>query len=458
MAEESKPNVIFIYPDQMRFDAMGNAGNRVVKTPTFDRLANEGASFTKAYTSYPLCCPFRASIMTGKYAHKHGLYANHYPLPLNQEFLPEILNRNGYKTGWIGKWHLNGGNKHDYVPEEYRCGFQHFVGFSRGHAYEKSIYYQNDDRTPRKSRRFEAEYQTDHLFDFMEESLDEGKPFMASICYGPPHYPLVAPEHYLNMYKPEEIELTKRVPAEEADAAREFIAKYYGLITWIDYEIFRILNWLDKNKAAENTMVIVVSDHGDMTGDYGRYEKKSIHEGAMHVPFLIRYPAKVKEGLVIDRLVDPSVDIFATILDVCGIAVPDYADGISLKGELFQGESPVTRDFIYYQAMRHPFEEMDLAGPAERGIRTEKYVYLSVEDKPAMLYDVEKDPLEMKNLVDEPNSQPLVKELDHMLQNTMKETNDSWDAGFKSPAENFQSHADGRVFVEKLYANAVLED
>jgi arylsulfatase A-like enzyme len=458
MQNEPKPNVVFIYPDQMRYDAMGNSGNQVVKTPTFDRLANEGASFSSAYTSFPLCCPFRASFVTGKYAHNHGLYANHYPIPLDQEFLPEIMNRNGYRTGWIGKWHLNGGRKHDYVPEEYRCGYQHFVGFSRGHAYDKSIFYRDNDQTPRKSTRYESEYQTDHLIDFMDESLGEGKPFFASICYGPPHFPLVAPDHYLNMYNPEQIELTERVPEEDAPAAREFLAKYYGLITMVDYQVSRVLNWLDKSGIADNTMVIFVSDHGDLAGDYGRYNKKSIYDGSMHVPFIIRFPKKIKKGLAIDQLVDPSVDIFPTILDVCGISIPEYAEGISLRGQLYEEEKPLSRDYVYYQALRQPFENLDSPGPAERGIRTDKYLYLSVENKPFALFDVVSDPHEMNNLVDNAAFKSIVDTYDKMLQEKMTQTGDSWEVAFSDPVENHQSHSAGKTFGEDLYENAVFDD
>jgi arylsulfatase A-like enzyme len=104
---QSLPNVIIIYPDQMRADAMSCAGNKRIKTPNIDRLACEGIRFTHAYTTFPLCCPFRASVMTGKYAHAHGMLANHYPIPLGQEFIAEIMRNAGYQTGYVGKWHLN---------------------------------------------------------------------------------------------------------------------------------------------------------------------------------------------------------------------------------------------------------------------------------------------------------------------------------------------------------------
>ena len=164
----------------MRADAMSCAGNPVVKTPHFDRLALEGVRFDGAYCAFPLCCPWRASLLTGKYPHSHGLAANHYPVPLNQAFLPEILCAAGYRTGYIGKWPLNGGRKHDPVPPgRQRLGFEHFTGFSRGHRYSRYIYYKGDAvDQPCTSRRYEPDYQTDQLIEFMQGSLDDpsGRP------------------------------------------------------------------------------------------------------------------------------------------------------------------------------------------------------------------------------------------------------------------------------------------
>ena len=108
-----QPNIIIIYPDQMRADAMGCSGNKVVKTPNIDRLAQEGVQFTEAYTSYPVCCPFRASVLTGKYAQGHGMVQNHFPLRGDQTFLAEMLGDAGYQTGYIGKWHLEAGQSRD---------------------------------------------------------------------------------------------------------------------------------------------------------------------------------------------------------------------------------------------------------------------------------------------------------------------------------------------------------
>ncbi len=202
---QTRPNILIVYSDQLRADAMSCAGNPCIKTPQMDRIANEGVRFGEAFTSFPLCAPFRASLLTGKYAHSNGMYANHYRIPLGQAFLAEILREAGYQTGYFGKWHLDGGAKFGFVPPgERRLGFETFVGFNRGHDYFGSIYYR-DTPQPYTSRRFEPDYQTEHLIEFMEQAWRQrpDRPFFAEISYGPPHPPLTAPAHFLNLYSPE---------------------------------------------------------------------------------------------------------------------------------------------------------------------------------------------------------------------------------------------------------------
>lgn len=206
-----QPNILLIYPDQMRYDAMGCAGNPVIKTPQIDRLASEGVQFTEAYTSYPICCPFRASIQTGKYAQGHGMVQNHFPLRGNQTFLAEVLRDAGYRTGYIGKWHLEGGPKPGFVPPDRRFGFEHFVGFNRGHDYLSSIFY-DDAGQAYHSGRYEPDYQTDQLMEFVQSAAaEDGKPWFGYVSYGPPHFPMDMPDYLRRVYDPDEIP-SLRVP------------------------------------------------------------------------------------------------------------------------------------------------------------------------------------------------------------------------------------------------------
>lgn len=351
----SLPNIVLIYPDQMRYDATSRSGNKLVKTPAFDALAEAGAYFENAYTSFPLCCPFRASLMSGAYAHSIGMCTNHYPINLNWPgtFLPQAVKTRGYETAWIGKWHLNGGNKFDYVPREYRLGFDEFIGYSRGHHYINGIFYRNDDRTPRTSRRFEPEYQTGHLLEFMGRMVRNDRPFMAMICYGIPHSPVdMSVEPYLNMYSPENVELPPTVPSWKAVASARYRAKYYGLVSCVDDQLARIDAWLRENGIFDNTAVIFVSDHGDMCGEHGLEYKSSFHEASAHVPLAIRWPSVIAGGTRVSQIVDPAVDLFPTILEMCGAELPSFAQGTSLLRAACSGYEPEREDVGYYELLK----------------------------------------------------------------------------------------------------------
>lgn len=452
-----KPNVLILYPDQMRYDCMGHSGNPVIKTPGLNRLAENGAFFRRAYTSFPLCCPFRASLLTGKYATSHGMLANHYPIPLNQRFLPQIMRENGYATAWIGKWHLNGGRKHDFVPKEYRLGFEHFIGFSRGHAYLNPIYYRDDDTTPYTSDMYEPDLQTCHLLEFIGESLREGRPFFAGVSYGPPHVSVdLAPDSVKYLYRPEEVPVGPTVPEQEQQRAREFIAKYYGMVHNIDNQIQRIVNFLEYHGQLDNTILIFVSDHGDMCGEQGgQYGKKTYYDGSMHVPFILHYPKLVPGGDV-EQLVDPSVDIMPTILDLCGIPVPEEVEGCSLEKLLRQGGDASLPDYVFYQIPRekegpekHPY--------AERGFRTRDLLYVEREGEPAVLYDLQQDPEERFNLAFRDSCSDQLAACHERLAELMARFHDDWDKEAFFPPPNFQTHEEGLAFNKELYGCAKRE-
>lgn len=444
-----KPNVLILYPDQMRYDCIGYTGNPVIKTPALNQLAENGAFFESAYTSFPLCCPFRASLLTGKYATSHGMLANHYPIPLNQVFLPQLMRNHGYETAWIGKWHLNGGRKHDFVPKKYRLGFEHFIGFSRGHEYLSPIYYRDDDPTPYTSDQYEPDMQTGHLLEFIAESRKKGKPFFAAVSYGPPHVSVdLAPESIKNLYRPDEVPLGVDVPDAEKEKARVFLAKYYGMVQSIDNQVYRITSFLQFHNLLENTILIFVSDHGDLCGEHGGlYGKKTFFDGSMHVPFLIHYPHKIK-GKRIHQIVDPSVAIMPTILDFCGIDIPKDVQGSSLKKAAEDGEDRTLPDYVFYQIPRekegpekHPY--------AERGIRSKDFLYVEREGRPMVLYDLNNDPDERYNLAMQGREDELFRHHEE-LQAIMEKFCDDWEKEACFPPPDFQTHEEGIRFNREL--------
>ena len=396
----------------------------------------EGVRFDNAFVSYPLCTPFRASFLTGKYAHATGVLTNHFPINPNQNFFSTLLKDDGYRNGYIGKWHLAGGPKPGYVPPgENRLGFDHFVGFNRGHEYMRSIFFR-DTAQAFHCPRYEPDYQTDHLIEFLDQATtaDDGKPFLGYICLGPPHHPQNIPDYWKNLYDPADVILPSNVPdpalqekiqtelakkqfdgdlnimegskaadgkkpplePETEQEIREYIAGYYGMISNVDFNIGRILNWLDVNQAADNTLVIFMSDHGDMCGQHGYYcgIKRTAYRCSMQIPFIVRYPNRFPAGHVTDAMIDVAVDTMPTLLELCGITVPNDVQGKSYLSLLDGNEQP-TRDAVMYQLIKQSKGGKGARHPvAQRGIRTADWLYVCEEKHRKLLFDLKNDPHE----------------------------------------------------------------
>jgi arylsulfatase A-like enzyme len=491
-----QPNILIIYPDQMRYDAMGCAGNPVIKTPHIDRLAREGVQFTESYTSYPICCPFRASMLTGKYAQAHGMTQNHFPLRGDQTFLAQCLRDAGYRTGYVGKWHLEGGPKPGFVPPDRRFGFEHFVGFNRGHDYQSSIYF-DDEGQAYHSKRYEPDYQTDQFMDYIisAASAEDGKPFFGYVSYGPPHFPMQMPDYLRHIYRHDEVPLPPGVPNPELQREfqqhrnevycggdprsghhshtandtkpkgepeteaeiREFIAEYYGMIHNIDWNVGRILSLLDSLDIADNTMVIFLSDHGDMLGQHGHYcgIKCTAYRAAMQVPLIIRYPARF-DAQKTDAMVDVGVDMMPTLLDLCGIAPPDEMQGQSYLPVL-DGQAQQARDAIMYQVFTQTGGNPGEFAPyAQRGIRTKDWLYVRHKNERVLLFDEHADLHEQNNLVDNPEHTALMDEFDSKIESHMRDTGDDWDMAADFPPPDFLTHAEAKVYLEnELLPNAI---
>jgi arylsulfatase A-like enzyme len=448
---------LIIYADQMRGDSMSCAGGLPVKTPQIDRLALEGVRFENAYTSFPLCAPFRASFFTGKYAHSTGVYANHYAIPLEQIFLANIFRKHQYQTGYFGKWHLDGGRIPGFIPPgDRRLGFDHFIGFNRGHHYFGSVYFRDTDQ-PYTSPRYEPDYQTDQLIEFGEKSLKDpqSRPFLAMINYGLPHPPLVAPEHYINLYSEEEVPLPGNVPQGEQSkrTAKAFLVQYYGLIACLDHNVGKLLDWIDHRNLFTRTLVIFLSDHGELAGEHGKYGKKTYHRSAMHVPLLVRYPRLFPSGHVVHTLVDPSVDTMPTLLECCAIDIPGDVQGSSYL-KLLEGDNIPTRQAVFYEIL------MEKEGPEkfpipERGVRTLDWLYVRNREGPLVLHNLRSDPLEMENLIQSAQHQPIIKELDRLLSEHMDQTGDDWRIEATFPPHDYDTYDEGDKNVAEMLKHAI---
>ena len=456
---DEQPNILMIYADQMRYDCAGFSGNPDVKTPHLDRLAMEGVRFDEAFVSYPLCRPFRASLLTGKYAHRTGAYTNHSPFNPNQPSLATVLNAVGYKSGYVGKWHLrNEFLRPGFVPPgPDRMGFDDFVGFNDDHRYMDAIFYRDTDQ-PYHCRRFEPDFQTDHAIEFMERARASGCPFLAYVSFGPPHPPMNMPEYWRRMYDPGRIKLPKgsakfkpmkledvtgksqerRAPDSESESEieckiREYVSGYYGLISGVDFNVGRLLNWLDANALAERTIVVFFSDHGDMLGQNDSYcaTKSLPYRAAAQVPLLVRFPGRFASGKRVNSLVDVAVDTMPTLMQACGVDTPEVTQGISYLPLLVGSDTP-TRDHVQYQKMGFrrncvSGKGLELTSISLRGIRTRNWLFVRDMHEPLYLFDQKADRDELANLADDPAHAEILAELDARVRRNMRETGDAWE-------------------------------
>ena len=412
------PNILFLMPDQWRGMDLGCAGNPQVRTPNLDRLAAEGVQFSNAVANCPVCTPARSILITGKYPHATGTAVNDVPLPDHETTIAEILAARGYYTGFIGKWHLEGGKRlPGFVPPgPRRQGFQFWAANICSHAYFNQQYFR-DDPAPIRMTGYEAFTWTNLAIEFLEKAR---KPFCLYVEYGPPHDPYLEPPGFEKLYDPEKIQLRKNwKPGAQRFGTAKDIAGYYAAIACLDQEIGRLLARLDQLGLRDNTIVLFTSDHGDMLGSQGTFLKRKPWEESVRVPGILRWPAGLRAGRKSDAPFS-HVDVVPTLLGLCGGRSPVTMHGYDYSAYL-QGRSTRTPEFahlmIYTKTEANEY-------PPWRGLRSRKYKYARTRKQPWVLYDLENDPYELNNLV---GDRKITARFDREIDNVMRRTRDSWE-------------------------------
>jgi len=344
------PNVILIMTDDQGIGDFGFNGNPYVKTPNLDKLAAQSLNLTNFYVS-PVCAPTRASLMTGRFNERTGVYDTYNGGAIMSDTeitMAEILKENGYETGIFGKWHL--GDNYPYRPSDqgfdvsvvHRAGgmgqpgdvMNYFAGDS---AYFNPVLFKND--LPVQTKGYCSDVFTEETINFIRKNQEgkSGKPFFAYLAFNAPHVPLQLPEKYYNMYKNLQFKadsfgvfdeaVNKMTPA-EIEAAR----KVYGMVTNIDDNIGKLIQSLKEQGIYDKTILVFLSDNGPQQNRYKlglRERKSSVFGGGVRVPCLIHYPAKFKEKQELD-LTLAHIDLLPSILDLCGIIEPEHKiDGMS---------------------------------------------------------------------------------------------------------------------------------
>ncbi len=422
------PNVLFILPDEWRAQALGCMGNRDVQTPHLDKLAAEGTLFRNTLANTPLCCPARANMLTGTYTNRNGMVANDLRLKEDITTIGDLYSKAGYRTGYVGKWHLDGGPRlPGFIPPgPRRHGFQYWAANECNHNYFHGWYFR-DENVPIVSDRYEPDYWTDKAIEFLYESQE--KPFFLMLALGAPHDPYVAPEKYMDLYDPEKLTMEPNWVEGTRDGGRKEIAGYYASITAIDDQIGRLLQTLRQLNLEEDTIVFFSSDHGNMLGSQSRTLKMLPWEESIRVPGIIRYPGTVPSGRTSNAMFS-HVDFAPTILSLCGMSVPPHMQGSDLS-HLIVGKTEQGPSSAYFQNFG-PYYPSDVKH-GWRAIRTKRYLYARHESEPWLLYDLEKDPYELNNLIEDRSASQLAQDLDTRLLKWMHKVGDSWKFDWSGP-------------------------
>ncbi len=415
------PSVLIILPDEWRAQALGCMGNVDVRTPCVDKLASEGLLCRTMFANTPVCCPARAVLMTGRYAHQNGMVANDLRLRDSETTIAEILAARGYRTGFIGKWHLDGGPRMPgFVPPgPRRQGFQFWAANECEHNHFHPSYFRDDPR-PIVDNRFESEVWADRALEFLKSTGDA--PFFLVVAPGPPHDPYAAPPKYMKMYDPDALSLRPNWVAGTPGGSRRDLAAYYAAITAVDEQVGRIVDALDAGGRRDDTIVVFTSDHGDMLGSHGSILKRKPWEESTRVPGIIRYPARIAAGRTSNALVS-HVDLAPTLLALTDAPVPAAMSGSNLA-DVVLGRDDRGPDAVLFQILV-PFDG-DRTPLPWRGIRTKTHMYARTKDNAWVLYDLERDPYELHNLIDDPASAALRQKLDAQLAELMARRGDSW--------------------------------
>ena len=422
-----KPNVVFVFADQWRAQATGFAGDPNAITPNLDHLASKSIVFTTAISTTPVCCPYRASLLTGQYPLTHGIFLNDAPLDPKANTMGKIYKEAGYNTAYIGKWHVDGHGRSSYIPPERRQGFDYWKVLECTHNYNNSLYFANEDTFPSKWNGYDAYEQTLDAQKYISGHAQLEKPFLLVLSWGSPHEPYnTAPENYQKKYENRDIQLRPNVPDQFKGKAVKDLKGYYAHINALDDYLAMLLKTLDEAGIANNTIFIFTSDHGDMLYSQGMEKKQRPFDESIRVPFLLRYPEiQKRKGKTIEAPFN-TPDILPTLLGLCKIPIPSSIEGKDLstylegKKELKDNNALIMSVSPFGQWLRKD------GGVEYRGIRTKRYTYVRKLTGPWLLFDNLIDPYQQNNLIGNPGFSKLQASLEKALKQRLFETKDEF--------------------------------
>jgi arylsulfatase A-like enzyme len=393
-------------------------------------MANESVVFHNAVATMPVCAPYRGTLLTGQYPLTHGIFYNDKPLATDANSMGKIFKQAGYKTGYIGKWHLNGhaNGEHPFaardkpIPKERRQGFDYWKVREVTHDYNNSFYFdENDEKHFWKG--YDVFPQTDSAIGFIRNN--KNAPFLLVLSWGPPQNPyMTAPKKYRDMYDASKLKVRPNVPEAMQDSARMILKGYYAHCTAIDDAMGQLLKVLEDENIADNTIIVFTSDHGDMLLSKGVLRKQRPWDESILVPMLLRYPAKYGHQRIDIKKPIGTPDLLPTLLGLSGIKIPKSIQGVDVSAGIINPiKYPLDAALIMLPVPFHEWQ-FNNGGREYRGIRTERYTYVRSLIGPWLLYDNEQDPYQEQDLSQDPQYASLRKELDQQLNKILRKTND----------------------------------
>lgn len=392
------PNVIFAFSDEHRWQSLSFTQCPQVQTPHLARMAGEGMQFSHCISNYPVCSPWRGIFMSGRWPYQTGVIDNN--LPLRPEgTIGQAFQQAGYRTAYIGKWHLGGNRAEPF-------GFEHSLIWGNTNAHWASKYFPAEG-DPVAYDGYNAVGMTDQAIDFMRQHRAE--PFFLAVSWNPPHANFTDPPEDLKRLYPDTAALPQRPNAAAAGQAGDALGAkwpayqgYHAHVTAIDQEMGRLMAELEQLGLADETLLVYSSDHGSMLGSHGLGGKRQPFEESIRVPFLARWPGHIPAGTTAHSLLG-TIDLPPTLCELAGVEVPGGWAGESFATTL-RGEAGPEPD---YQLLMHLAKDNASGGndhpaPLFRGVTTGRHTYCVYPDRPWCLFDNEADPYQQRNLLDDP--------------------------------------------------------
>ena len=461
-AEEKRPNILFIMSDDHASHAMSCYGSRINATPHLDRIAEGGRRFDNCFCTNSICTPSRATILTGTYNHVNQVTTLATKMDNRLLTFPKLLRESGYQTAMVGKWHLGQGPAHEPT------------GFDFWRVLPGQGLYHDPEMIDVQGRRIHEGYVTDLITDMCLEWLEErdrDRPFCLLCHHKAPHRPWDPDEKHARLYDDVEIpepetfddDYSNRASAAAAATMRigrdlnprdlkqdppegltprerkrwnyqRYIKDYLRVVASIDDNVGRMLDYLDEQGLANDTLVIYTSDQGFFLGDHGWYDKRFMYEESLRMPFIVRYPREIAPGSVDEEIV-LNVDFAPTFLDLAGTAIPDAFQGRSMR-PLLKGDTPEDwRTSLYYRYWMHKAHHNVYA---HYGLRTKRYKLIyyysdALGQEGAIdesyepeweLFDLARDPYELNSVYHDPAYAETVRELKHELHRLQEQVGD----------------------------------